>query len=82
LRKLPQFVLIGESIKPEHLLSTFKTLDEEEFFVSGDFKSATDLLNINITLTIANEVIRKAFPTCYGDERNLWRELIMKELGP
>jgi hypothetical protein len=78
---LPQFILIGESITPEHLLGTFKALGEDEFFVSGDFKSATDLLNINITLTIANEVINRVFPSL-GNERNLWRELIMKELGP
>jgi hypothetical protein len=40
-------------------------------------------LNINVTLTIARQVIDKAFPKgVFGDDHGKWRELVMRELGP
>jgi len=71
LKEMPQFVAIGEPLRPDHLhkmmIETGDQLDlylcelpgrpekglplnPTQFFVSGDYSSATDLLNIKVTL--------------------------------
>jgi hypothetical protein len=55
LRRLKQFALIGEPLETEHLdamLARYKSLHgtlDDVTLVSGDYKSATDCLNMNLT---------------------------------
>jgi hypothetical protein len=68
-------------------LETFTHIKQSEFFVSGDYKSATDLLKMDVTLAILEGIIATMdkFSVRSGDFSGsgvVWGPLMRRELGP
>jgi hypothetical protein len=59
LRKFEAFRLIGEPISPDHF-STFPTLKDDEFYVSGDYSAATDNLDPRLSVACAETIAEQA----------------------
>jgi len=78
------FRLIGERLTPSHLIETFPELAKGKFFVSGDYKSATDLLKMDVTQSIVRGIVGHMIETGRSSFNCglTWKRIIEKELGP